>query len=85
MALPRKVGGMVDETPDELVQRCIRAAGEGADFPTVWETVLRGHALVVGPPLQAVEGGRICLKILILTGQWLVFDSASREFSLRRR
>jgi hypothetical protein len=76
---------MVDETAEELVQRCMRATGEGADFPTVWETVLRGHALVVGPPLQAVEGGRACLKILIITGQWLVFDSGSREFSLLRR
>ena len=85
MALPRKASGMVDETADELVQRCIGATREGADFPTIWETVLRGHALVVGPPLQAVEGGRTCLKIFMITGQWLVFDSASTEFKLLRR
>ena len=76
---------MADETADELVQRCVSAAREGADFPTVWETVLRGHSLVVGPPVQGVEDGRACLKIFIITGQWLVFDSASREFSLLRR
>jgi hypothetical protein len=74
----------VDETADELVRRCVRATREGADFPTIWETVLRGHSLVVGPPVQDVEDGRTCLKIFIITGQWLVSDSASREFSLRR-
>jgi hypothetical protein len=76
---------MADKTADELVQRCITAVREGADFPTIWETVLRGHPLVVGPPIQSIQGGRVCLRIPLITGRWLVFDSTSREFSLFRR
>jgi hypothetical protein len=75
----------VDETPEDLVQTCIRATQEGADFPTLWDTTLRRHPLVIGPPVQGVEGGRVCLKISLITGQRLVFDSASREFKLLRR
>ena len=73
---------MVNEIADELIQNCISATREGADFPTVWQTVLRRHSLVVGPPIQGVEGGRVCLKIPLITNQWLVFDSTSNEFSL---
>jgi hypothetical protein len=72
---------MVGETADEPVQRCVRATREGADFPTVWEIVLRGHSLVVGQPVQSVEDGRACLKICIITGQWLVFDSGPENLA----
>ena len=76
---------MVDETADELIQNCITATREGADFPTVWQTLLRGHSLVAGPPIQSIESGRVCLKIPLIRNQWLVFDSTSKEFDLRRR
>jgi hypothetical protein len=76
---------MVDRTVDQLIENCVGAAREGADFPSVWQSVLRHHSLVVGPPVQGIEQGRVFLKIPLITGQWLVFDSASKKFSLRRR
>jgi hypothetical protein len=76
---------MADETAKELLENCVMAAREGADFPTIWQTVLRRHPLVAGPPIQGVESGRICLKIPLVTREWLVFDSASKEFSLVRQ
>ena len=45
-----RCGGMGDTTND-LVLKCTAAARDGADFPTVWEAVLRRHALVLGPPI----------------------------------
>ena len=77
--------GAVDETADQLVQRCVAAMGEGTDFPTLWETVLRRHSLVVGPPIQGVESGSVWLRIPLVTKQWLVFESASKTFSLLRQ
>jgi len=82
--LPREAG-MVDETADELIQNCITATREGADFPTVWQTLLRGHSLVAGPAIQSIESGRVSLKIPLIDNQRLVFDSTSKEFVLRRR
>ena len=76
---------MVDETADELIQNCITATREGADFPTVWQTLVSGHSLVAGPPIQSIESGRVCLKIPLIDTQWFVFDSTSKEFVLRRR
>jgi hypothetical protein len=73
---------VVEETPDKLVRNCVAAVREQADFPTVWQTVLKGHPLVIGPPIQSFESGRACLKIPLITRQWLVFDSTSKEFSL---
>jgi hypothetical protein len=75
----------VDETADQLVRRCVAAMGEGADFPILWDTVLRRHSLVVGPPIQGIERGRAWLRIPLVTNQWLVFESASETFSLLRR
>ena len=74
--------GTIDETADQLVQRCVAAMGEGTDFPTLWDTVLRRHSLVAGPPIQGIESGRVWLRIPLVTKQWLVFESASNTFSL---
>jgi hypothetical protein len=76
---------MVEESAEELVHSCISAMRGGADFPTIWETVLKGHALVMGPPIQAHEDGRVCLKVPLSTRQWLKFESSSQEFSLAGR
>ena len=51
----------------ELIENC-----EGADFPTVWQTLLRRHSLVVGPPIQGIESGPVCLKIPLISSQWLI-------------
>ena len=75
----------VNETADQLVRRCVAVMDEGADFPTLWDTVLRRHSLVVGPPIQRIEGGRAWLRIPLVTNQWFVFESASKTFSPLRR
>jgi hypothetical protein len=53
-----------------------------ADFPTVWEAILRRHRLVSGPPVQAIRDGRPRLEIRLMTGQSIVFDSSSGEYSI---
>lgn len=73
---------MAEKSADELMRACVAAMRDGADFPIVWQTVLKGHALVVGLPAQGADGGRVHLKIPLITRQWLVFDSASKQFSV---
>lgn len=55
----------------------------GEDFPTVWTTVLKNHALVNGLPESKLEGQRPVLEIRLITGERLVFDSESKRFSLK--
>jgi hypothetical protein len=43
------------ETANDLVLKCTTMARAGADFPTVWDTVLKGHALVAGQPIQGFD------------------------------
>ena len=80
-----KLVSTVYDTADQLVRRCVAAMSEAADFPTLWDTVLRRHSLVVGPPIQRIEGGRAWLRIPLVTNQWFVFESASKTFSPLRR
>jgi len=56
----------------ELLQKCIAAAQAGADFPLVWRTVLKGHPLVLGAPIQRLDGDRPVLEVRLITGQRLL-------------
>jgi hypothetical protein len=58
---------------DELLHACIAAQRKGADFPTVWNNVLKGSGLVRGPPVQLVHEGRAMLEVTLITGQVIVF------------
>ena len=71
------------QASEELLRMCIDAMREGAEFPTVWQNVLHGHRLVLGVPEQMMQGGKAQLHVRLMTGQWLVFDSDSKAFSLR--
>ncbi len=71
----------MSETANELLRRCVSARGEGIDFPTIWQTILRGHPLVVGPPVQRMDGSEPILEIRLISGQRLVHDS--HGFALR--
>ena len=42
-------------TANDLVLKCTAMARTGADFPTGWDAVLKGHALVAGPPVQILD------------------------------
>ena len=69
------------ETANELVLKCTVIARDGADFPTVWEAVLKRHALVVGPPIQTFDDEeRLQLEIRLVNGQRLVYKSDSNEY-----
>jgi hypothetical protein len=68
--------------PANLVERCIAARNDGADFPTVWLTVLRLDPLVRGVPTQTTDDGRVQLEIRLLTGQRFIFDSEANGYSL---
>jgi hypothetical protein len=56
-------------------------ARTGADFPSVWDAVLKGHALVAGSPVQILDDEeRPRLEIPLINGQRLVYNSAPNEY-----
>jgi hypothetical protein len=67
----------------ELILKCTHAQDQGADFPTIWHTVLKGDRLVAGIPRQRFEGARSLLEIPLVTGHCVVYDADAREFSLQ--
>jgi hypothetical protein len=73
----RLIGSGEDPMPAALVQHCTDRRVAGADFPTVWHTVLRRHPLVAGPPIQMSDGTRTWLEIPLTTGHRLVHDTAT--------
>ena len=58
---------------EQLLKRCMAAKADGADFPTIWNTILRGNRLVIGHPVQAMENGVPVLRIRLLNNQHLVY------------
>jgi len=56
------------ERSRDLAQHCIELARNGNDFPTVWSTVLKRHALVEGIPHQAHDGNTSLLEIPLVIG-----------------
>jgi hypothetical protein len=74
---------MPNTTPTDLVQKCTQARRGGADFPTVWHTVLKGCPLVAGIPRQRFEGARSLLDVPLVTGHCLVYDGERQEFTLQ--
>jgi hypothetical protein len=71
---------MSNERANDLAQECTDLVRKGSNFPTVWSTVLKGHALVDGVPRQRLEGKRSLLDIRLITGERLVFDGDAKEF-----
>ena len=69
------------ETANDLVLKCAAMVRTGADFPTVWDAVLKRHALVAGPPVQSFddEAGPQ-LEVPLINGQRLVCNSAPNEY-----
>ena len=55
-----------------LLERCNAERSNGADFPTVWNKILKAHHLVNGVPVQAIENGESVLKVRLITGHHLV-------------
>ncbi len=53
---------------------------EGLDFSTIWETYLRRHSAVIGPPIQEYRDSEPILTIPLFHRQMLVFLSAEGRF-----
>ena len=56
----------------QLAERCNAARLAGANFPTVWNTILKKNRLVLGIPIQALQDGKPVLKIRLTNKQHLV-------------
>jgi hypothetical protein len=73
---------IVTERTDDLARLCTEVVRKGEDFPTVWQTLLKGHPLVDGIPRSRMDGNRSVLEIRLITGEWLVFDGDAKRFSV---
>ena len=58
----------------DLLQKLVAARSAGLDFPTIWRTILQGHPLVCGAPVQMSDGGRTWLEVPLTTGERLLVD-----------
>jgi hypothetical protein len=74
---------MSKERATDLARQCTELVRKGNAFPTVWSTLLKGHALVEGIPRQKLEGNRSLLDIPLITGEQLAFDADVKEFRVR--
>jgi hypothetical protein len=74
---------MLRERAKDLARLCTEVVRKGDDFPTIWQTMLKGHPLVGGSPHQKFKGHRSVLEISLITGERLVYDGDARRFSLR--
>ena len=55
------------------------AQAAGADFPTLWNDMLKSHPLVIGPPVNTVRDGRIRREVRLITGSAIAFDTETNE------
>ena len=74
---------MSRERASDLARQCTELVRKGNDFPTVWSTLLKSHALVEGIPRQCTERNRPLLHIPLITGEQLVFDADIKEFRIQ--
>src|SRR5262249_1973917 len=59
---------MSKERASDLARTCTELLRKEEDFPTVWDTLLKGHTLVEGIPRQRHDGMRSLLEIPPITG-----------------
>jgi hypothetical protein len=62
----------LEDAARRLRERCATAKTDGADFPTIWNTILKSNRLVAGNPVQAMENGRPVLKVRLANNQELI-------------
>ena len=65
--------------PMDLLEKCIAASQAGADFPTIWHTILKHSRFVRRVPVQVAPER---LEIALTTGQHLVFETSTKHFKL---
>lgn len=59
-----------------LVRECNFTRSKGADFPTIWQTMLKMHPYVAGPPVQDWDEQGPILKVPLITGRHLIFGAS---------
>lgn len=74
---------MSKERARDLARHCTELVRKGNDFTTVWSTLLKDHALVEGIPREKIERNRSLLRIPLVTGELLVFDSDVKDFRIQ--
>jgi hypothetical protein len=74
---------MSKERASDLARHCTELVRKGNDFMTVWSTLLEDHTLVEGIPREKLERNRSLLRIPLVTGELLVFDSDVKEFRVQ--
>jgi hypothetical protein len=74
----------MNQTAAGLVEQCRKAALDGAEFPVIWEHILRTHSLVASPPVRTFEDELSHLDVRLSNGYWLRYCVRSNDFSLRR-
>jgi hypothetical protein len=74
---------MSKERASDLARHCTELVRKGNDFTTVWSTLLKDHTLVDGIPREKLERNRSLLRIPLVTGELLVFDSDIKEFRVQ--
>ena len=74
----------MNQAADRLAEQCTQAARDGVDFPSIWDSILKKHTLVISPPVQTFEDERSHLDIRLRNGFWLRYCARSNDFSLRR-
>lgn len=60
----------------KLVMECNLMRSKGVDFPTIWQSTLKGHSYVAGSPIQGRNEEGPILKIPLTTGRNLIFDAS---------
>ena len=74
----------VKERSYYLAQLCTELVQDGNDFPTVWNTILKGHPLIDDDISHSKpEGMRSLLEIPLITGERLVFDRDRNKFNVK--
>ncbi len=58
---------MSKERATDLARQCTELVRKGKDFPIVWSTLLKTHALVEGIPRQRLECNQSLLDIPLIT------------------
>jgi hypothetical protein len=62
----------LEDAAARLKERCAAAKSSGADFPTIWNTILKRNRLVASSPIQAIENGEPVLKVRLANNQELI-------------
>jgi hypothetical protein len=73
---------MESETAWDLARKCSLAAAHGADFPNVWNSVLKPHPNVAGLPVQRIEGSRSFLDVPLMSGHRIVFEAERKAYTV---